>query len=1324
MSSTSWVAQLPQLSRLLVPATARSVCIASGGGAARVQSAVVCANEGQTSVVRIASLDMWKRMCLRIGADDISCVIQELEPAVPFTVALSELNDTGRLLAVAGEYRVAVIVLPTPIKYASAFARVKDSTNNLKREARMYDVSTDPTEPEQVACFSDQSEFSSSFSTPQKSKSPKAESSKSPPSKTKSKGRFGIDCDEREAVSFAIPRKGDQFAGWNSLTVYGLMKSGDIYAVCPFAPRQSAWNVEWLKHLKALHDEDCHSNIAADDTFTTKQLYWRGEWLQEAINSASKNQESRLPGETATFCISYGLMKKLKVARQGPILVAPEQNIEEEFSACDLAVSAVGGIPVFAVSRVSGIVVIGIETSSPVTKWEVQTQVSFPFTFNILRSEFQESMSVKKTPSIYIHEQIEISTPSKNNREIKIYADPKYSDTFHVTHCQGVHSISVESWMNELTKSVTEENMQIVLNNEKMLSNVECTIDFFDQNPSPNQVTGFAIVPSELLGYSCLLSTMDNKIFGRELMMRTAAGINEPQSKDEILRSKFVDSSKLKSLLQYDPEIKTTFEIPRVLSKPGSLIVAKVPSGAEENSQSADPPLDPALVRTLAAKTSALRTQIAAITDAGSVVSDRVEDVQAEALQQRDIVSSYADALDSAVGARTETLLRRAAALKVRQEALNRRVDVVLQLLLDAAQPELNEAELEFFAELRDMASRVRSILKPRMAQIRKQKQVLLMQVDETLRGTGVGGLSSLSDEIIESSGMQFTNKQVETIQEALAKECLEEGGANTANALNGIMRNQQMGKDNKNKAVAKGKKDSKPSTTNGVAKQKPTKSSAPPPKPAPKKVPVKEESSDDSDSDSDSDSDKAPAKKPAAKVAKKEESSDSDSSDDEPPKKVAAPAKKTVAVKADDSDDSDSDSDEDEKPAPKAKAAPAPVKKAPAKKEESESEDSEDESSEDEKPAAKVAPAKKSAAKKEDSESEESDSDDEEEEAKPSAAAKKATPAKKDESSDEESSNDEEDTDEEMKEAKQEDSDEDEDEDEEGDDEEEEVEKPSSKKRAAPEAESTPKKQKVSDSNESTTCFVGNLSFNADEDMVKEHFAECGEVVGVRIVLGPDGRKKGYGYVEFADAESAKKALEMAGSSLDGREIRIDLSTPRPERKAETPKSEASDTLFVGNLSFDATVEDVQAIFAEHGEVTSCRIPTDRESGNPKGFGYVTFASVDAAKAALESLNGYEYLNRALRLDFSAPRTQNDGGRGGFRGGRGGFGGDRGRGGFGDRGRGGRGGRGGGRGGFGGDRGGRGGRGGFGDRGRGGRGGAGRGGFSAQPSGKKTTFE
>lgn len=191
-----------------------------------------------------------------------------------------------------------------------------------------------------------------------------------------------------------------------------------------------------------------------------------------------------------------------------------------------------------------------------------------------------------------------------------------------------------------------------------------------------------------------------------------------------------------------------------------------------------------------------------------------------------------------------------------------------------------------------------------------------------------------------------------------------------------------------------------------------------------------------------------------------------------------------------------------------------------------------------------------------------------------------------------------------------------------------------------------------------------------------------------------------------------AVKALEaMAGSELDGRPINVDFSNPRPSndqrqdnrRKQYSDQlSEPSDTLFVGNLSFDAGQDAVTTAFEPHGAPVSVRLPTDPESGQYKGFGYVTFGSVEEAQAALEAMQGQYIEGRPIRLDFSQPRPQNNGSpRGGF-GGRGG--GRGGRGGFNDRGRGGRGG-GRGRGGFGG-RGGSTNRGGFGDF-----------------SGKKTTF-
>jgi nucleolin len=168
---------------------------------------------------------------------------------------------------------------------------------------------------------------------------------------------------------------------------------------------------------------------------------------------------------------------------------------------------------------------------------------------------------------------------------------------------------------------------------------------------------------------------------------------------------------------------------------------------------------------------------------------------------------------------------------------------------------------------------------------------------------------------------------------------------------------------------------------------------------------------------------------------------------------------------------------------------------------------------------------------------------------------------------------------------------------------------------------------------------------------------------------------------------------------------LNVDYSEPRPQRDAGNfsndraskygdQKSAPSDTVFLGNLSFDVTNELISELFQEHGEITRVSLPTDRETGQPKGFGYVGFSSTDEATAAIEALNGQEIAGRRVRLDFAGPRPENNdsprGGRGGF-GGRGGGG--RGGGGFGGRGGGGRGGSG------------------FGGRGGGGRGGGGRGG-------------
>jgi len=112
---------------------------------------------------------------------------------------------------------------------------------------------------------------------------------------------------------------------------------------------------------------------------------------------------------------------------------------------------------------------------------------------------------------------------------------------------------------------------------------------------------------------------------------------------------------------------------------------------------------------------------------------------------------------------------------------------------------------------------------------------------------------------------------------------------------------------------------------------------------------------------------------------------------------------------------------------------------------------------------------------------------------------------------------------------------------------------------------------------------------------------------------------------------------------------------------------------IYVGNLSREATEEELRQAFGAFGQVTSASIIKDKFSGESRGFGFVEMASKEEGQAAIAGLNGKEMKGRALNVNEARPRSEGGRGEGGG-GGRGGFGGGgRGRGGFGGGGGGGR---------------------------------------------------
>jgi RNA recognition motif-containing protein len=93
---------------------------------------------------------------------------------------------------------------------------------------------------------------------------------------------------------------------------------------------------------------------------------------------------------------------------------------------------------------------------------------------------------------------------------------------------------------------------------------------------------------------------------------------------------------------------------------------------------------------------------------------------------------------------------------------------------------------------------------------------------------------------------------------------------------------------------------------------------------------------------------------------------------------------------------------------------------------------------------------------------------------------------------------------------------------------------------------------------------------------------------------------------------------------------------------------------IYVGNLPFSATEDAVREMFVQYGEVDRVNLITDRETGRPRGFGFVEMSDAGAAKAAIDALNGMDLDGRSLTVNEARPKTGGGGGGGGG-GGRGG---------------------------------------------------------------------
>lgn len=201
---------------------------------------------------------------------------------------------------------------------------------------------------------------------------------------------------------------------------------------------------------------------------------------------------------------------------------------------------------------------------------------------------------------------------------------------------------------------------------------------------------------------------------------------------------------------------------------------------------------------------------------------------------------------------------------------------------------------------------------------------------------------------------------------------------------------------------------------------------------------------------------------------------------------------------------------------------------------------------------------------------------------------------------------------------------------------------------------------------------YIGNIDYGTTGDALRDYFEKYGKVTDAFVPTERGtNRPRGFGFVTFANREDAMTAMEkLDGTELDGRTIRISESKPREKSNGAFNASGSAEVkLFVGNLSFDTKTEAIKALFESVGQVNDCYMPSDRGSGRPRGFAFVTMPAADAEEA-VRKLTGEDLDGRAIRIEEAggkkAPKDDYRGssGYGGSFGG-GGGGGDR----YGDRG-------------------------------------------------------
>lgn len=174
-----------------------------------------------------------------------------------------------------------------------------------------------------------------------------------------------------------------------------------------------------------------------------------------------------------------------------------------------------------------------------------------------------------------------------------------------------------------------------------------------------------------------------------------------------------------------------------------------------------------------------------------------------------------------------------------------------------------------------------------------------------------------------------------------------------------------------------------------------------------------------------------------------------------------------------------------------------------------------------------------------------------------------------------------------------------------------------------------------------SNSLFCGNLAWTVTSEQLSDFMSQAGALVACEV-QAHDGRSKGFGLVTFATPEEAENAITtLNGLDLEGRPVNVRMDRgpkqstgPRNNRQQFQGEVDPNNpTIYVGNLSWSATSEDLQAVMASAGNLVSCEVQLRPDTGRSKGWALVTYSTPAEAQHAISTLDGVDVCGRNVQV-------------------------------------------------------------------------------------------